>query len=49
MGKVHRLDRALCAKLLKTEGSAAGVHRALAARGIHVIYGTVRRALKASA
>lgn len=46
MGKVHRLDRELCAELLKTEGSAAAVHRALAARGIHVIYGTVRRALK---
>lgn len=40
------LDRALCLELLKTEGTAAGVHRALADRGIHVIYGTVRRVLQ---
>lgn len=46
MGHVHKLDRALCLELLKTEDSAAGVHRVLAARGIRVIYGTVRRVLK---
>lgn len=41
------LDRELCRKLLETEGTVAGVHRALARQGIHVIYGTVRRALQA--
>ncbi len=49
MGHVHKLDRELCLRLLETEGSAAGVHRALAARGIHVIYGTVRRVLRGPA
>lgn len=46
MAHVHKLDRELCLRLLKTEGSAAGVHRALAAQGINVIYGTVRRVLR---
>lgn len=46
MGRVHKLDRELCLRLLETEGSAVGVHRALAARGINVIYGTVRRVLR---
>lgn len=39
------LDRDLCLRLLETEGTAAGVHRALQRRGIKVIYGTVRRVL----
>lgn len=40
------LDRKLCRELFEKEGSVVGVHRALKARGINVIYGTVRRALK---
>lgn len=45
MTRHARIDRELCRQLFVTEKSYAGVHRALNARGIKAIYGTVRSIL----
>jgi hypothetical protein len=45
MSRHARIDRDLCRQLLVTEKTYAGVHRALNARGIKAIYGTVRNIL----
>jgi hypothetical protein len=45
MSRHARIDRELCRQLLVTEKSYAGVQRALNARGIKAIYGTVRNIL----
>jgi hypothetical protein len=45
MSRYARIDRDLCRELYATEGTYAGVQRALNARGISAIYGTVRNIL----
>lgn len=46
MGRVAKLDRGLCRELFEVERSYAGVHRALAKRGVSVVYQTVRNILR---
>lgn len=49
MSRPRTIDRDLCRELYATEGTYAGVQRALNARGIPAIYGTVKNILSGKA